>query len=42
VRIDGGRLSWHSGDARRRERAGELLAEIMGTAQATPAAEAAP
>lgn len=42
VRIDGGRLSWHSGDARRRERAGELLAEIMGTAQATPALEAAP
>ena len=40
--IGGDRLAWHSGDARRRERAGEMLAEIMGTTPTAPAAGAAP
>ncbi|MEY3143714.1 MAG: hypothetical protein RLY21_2207 [Planctomycetota bacterium] len=40
--IGGDRLAWHSGDARRSERASELLGEILGSTPPPTAAEAAP
>jgi inner membrane protein len=40
--IGGDRLAWQSGTARRRERAGDLLAEILGSAPPPAAAEGTP
>lgn len=40
--IGGDRLAWQSGDSRRSERAGELLAEILGSTPAAAATEGAP
>jgi hypothetical protein len=40
--IGGDRLAWYSGGSRRSERAGELLAEILGSTPPAAVGEAAP